>query len=124
MKITLTTAEKEEYFYNAMCNGLDYVLGCYDLSMTYNTDEYKATKATLDAPCYEDVLMQMLRMGYTLTIDDCDNGDTHSITMKEVHERVENAPIHHLMDMHNENDDADTADAILQSVFFNDIIFA
>jgi hypothetical protein len=76
-------------------------------------------------PCFEDVLMEMLRMGKTLTmVDEEGEGDNNStITLKDVHERVSNTPVRHLMDMINEDDDADTADVIIQTVFFNEIIF-
>ena len=43
--------------------------------------------------------------------------------MEQVHERVKLAPPHTLMEMHEEDDDANTADAILQTVFFGEIIF-
>jgi hypothetical protein len=48
---------------------------------------------------------------------------TRSICLADVHERVQQTPHRHLMNMVEENDDADTADAILQTVFFSDIIF-
>jgi hypothetical protein len=71
--------------------------------------------------------MEMLRMGYSLImVDEEGDGDEDSnstITLKDVHERVSKAPVRHLMDMINENDDAETADVIIQQVFFNDIIF-
>jgi hypothetical protein len=47
-----------------------------------------------------------------------------SITLNDIHERVKSTPIKHLLDMVNEQDDADTADIILQHTFYQDIIFA
>jgi hypothetical protein len=124
MKITLSTQESEEYFYNALCNGLGY-MGGYGLSVDFSTNEYKAAKEKLTNPCYEDVLMQMLRDGGTLTLvdEECDGEYTRTIALKEVHERVQNTDIRHLMDMIKENDDAITADVIIQTVFFNEVIF-
>jgi hypothetical protein len=124
MKITLSTQESEEYFYNALCNGLGY-MGGYGLSVDFSTNEYKAAKEKLTNPCYEDVLMQMLRDGGTLTLvdEECDGEYTRTIALKEVHERVQNTETSHLMDMVNGYDDATTADVILQSVFFNEVIF-
>ena len=124
MKITLTPQESEEYFFNAMCNGLGYVQD-YGLGLDYEQTEYKAAKEKLTNPCYEDVLMQMLRDGGTLTLvdEECDGEYTRTIALKEVHERVQNTDIRHLMDMVNGYDDATTADVILQSVFFNEVIF-
>lgn len=128
MKITLEKKESEEIFFNALCNGLGYVTG-YGLELDYNTEEYAKAKEKLKAdgssPCFEDVLMQILRDGGSLTLVDieCEGEYTSTVTLKEVHERVEKTPADHLMDMINEEDDACTADVVIQSVFFEDIIF-
>jgi len=127
MKVILTPEEAEKYFFNAMCNGLRYIEN-YDVKLTFNSDEYKQAKSVLkdtnQTTCYEDVLMQMLRMGCSLILEDTEGVvHKHTITMKDVHERVQDTPINHLSDMYYEWDDADTADVILQTVFFKTIIF-
>ena len=124
MKLTLTPQESENFFYNSLCNGLDYIYG-YGLQLNYNDQEYDEACSKLDSPCFEDVLMQMLRDGKGLTLVDfeCDGEYTRTITLKEVHERVQDTPIRHLMDAINENDDAVTADVIIQQVFFQETIF-
>jgi hypothetical protein len=129
MKILLEKNEAEEIFFNAMCNGLGYVTSGYDLELDFNDEEYKAAATKLKdagtSPCFEDVLMQMLRDGNSITLVDigCEGEYTKSITLKDVHERVALTPTSHLMDMINENDDACTADVVIQSVFFEDIVF-
>lgn len=131
MEIKLTPQESEEYFYNALCNGLGYTTSGYGLSLDCSDEEFEDAKTKLgrESPgkfiCFEDVLLEMLRMGYTLTmVDEEGEGDNNStITLKDVHDRVSNAPARHILDMINENDDGDTADVIIQQVFFNDIIF-
>jgi hypothetical protein len=124
MEIKLTNVESEEYFYNSMCNGLNYI-SSYGLSLDYSSSEYKAAKAKLDTPCFEDVLMQILRDGGSITLidEECDGEYTKSITMEDVHNRVQKTQLNHLMNMINEQDDAETADVILQTVFFEDIVF-
>lgn len=124
MTITLTPQESEEYFFNAMCNGLSYVTD-YGLGLDYEQLDYKAAKEKLTNPCYEEVLMQILRDGNRITMVDVEGeGDmTRSICLQDIHERVCKTPHNHLMDMVDGNDDAVTADVILQSVFFSDIIF-
>jgi hypothetical protein len=130
MEIKLTPQESEEYFYNALCNGLGYMSG-YGLSLDFSDDDYREAKTKLgrESPgiflAFEDVLMEMLRMGKTLTMvdEEGDEDNNSTITIKEVHERVSNTPVRHLMDMINENDDAETADVIIQQVFFNEIVF-
>jgi hypothetical protein len=130
MEIKLTPQESEECFYDALCNGLDYV-SSYGISLDYSEEDFAdaKTKMGIDKPgifpCFEDVLMEMLKMGKTLTMvdEEGDEDNNSTITLKEVHERVSNTPVRHLMDMINENDDAETADVIIQTVFFNEIIF-
>lgn len=134
MKIVLDKTESEEYFHNALCNGLGYMSG-YGLQFVYEDADYKKAKKSLEAKlkkegkepgiCLEDVFVEILRNGGKLTFEDVENeGDyTRSITLKDVHERVQKTPIDHLNDMINENDDATTADVILQTVFFEDVIF-
>jgi len=125
LQITLTPAVAEEFFYNAICNGLGYVTSGYGLQLDYNNTAYYRSKNKLTNPCLEDVLMQMLRDGFTITLYDNEgDGDmTRSITMKDVHERMSDVPAQHLIDMDSGNDDATTADVILQTVFFEEIVF-
>jgi hypothetical protein len=124
MKITFTHEESENYFYNSLCNGLGE-MGGYGLSLDFDEQQYKSAKEKLKSPCFEDVLMQILRDGGSITLVD-EEGEgayTNSISMKDVHERVAKTPIKHLTDAITENDDAITADVIIQTVFFEDIIF-
>ena len=125
LKVTTTKEQAEEFFFNAMCNGLGYVTSGYGLQLDYDNDEYKKSKEKLKSPCLEDVFMQMLRDGYKLTLVDieCDGDNTKSITLKDVHERMDKVPADSLLEMANEQDDATTADVILQTIFFEEIIF-
>ena len=123
MKIVLTHEESEKYFHNALCNGLDYVSG-YGIDVNYDAAAYKAARAKLDSPCFEDVLLQLLKDGGTLTIVDNEGGmDEVVITINDVYKRVQNTPLDHLLNMINEEDDAETADVILQTVFYNEVVF-
>jgi len=129
MEIKLTHTESELYFYNALCNGLSYISD-YNLELTYDEKAYNAAKNRLKEKspdmglCYEDVLMEILRGGGVLTLEDRDgNEDSASIKLKEVHDRVALTQLNHLMNMINEEDDAETADVILQTVFLQDIVY-
>ena len=123
-EIKLSPEKSEEYFYNALCNGLSYMSG-YGLRLDFSEIEYKISSNKLTSPCLEDVFMQMLRDGYKLTLidEECEGEYTRSIGLKEVHDRVQKTDASFLINMADENDDADTADAILQTVFFEEIIF-
>jgi UDP-glucose 6-dehydrogenase len=129
MKIILTQTESEDYFLNALCNGL-HELGNYGVELDYIEDEYKLSRASLgpNAPCFEDVLMQMLRDGYKLAFTDTEAKDygteeTIFITMQDVYAKVQETDTRHLLDMINEQDDAVTADVILQTVIYGEVIF-
>ena len=133
MEINLTKEESELYFYNSLCNGIGQLNG-YGIRLEYESEDYDRAKRILKANknndeqiCYEDVLMQILRNGDNLRIKDEEGGEDSeqnvSIALADVHNRVCKTPIRHLSNMMNENDDADTADVILQTVFFKDIIF-
>jgi hypothetical protein len=129
MTVKLTPTESETIFHNALCNGLGYVEG-YGIELDFNKQDYARAAAVLkqgatDTVCYEDVLLKILKDGKKLTMIDheCEGEYTRSITIKDVHKRVSQTPIRHLMDMINEDDDAVTADVVIQSVFFKDVIF-
>ena len=131
MQILLTPQESEDFSHRALCNavGTGY-MDSYGLEFTCSDEHYKKAKETLRTqtisnPAWEDVLMQVLRQGDTLQVIDheCEGEYNATITLDMVHNRVCNAPMRHLIDMHNEDDDAETADAILQTVAYNEIIF-
>ena len=128
MNINLTHEESEAHFYNAICNGLGE-LRYYDLELDYDAKEYKAAKQQLSdkqpdtQACWEDVLMEMLRSNNTLWIVDPNDSERHPITLDLVHERVQQTPTRHLMNAINENDDATTADCIIQTVIYGEVIY-
>jgi hypothetical protein len=130
MQIILTSQESESFFFDSLCNGLSELNG-YGLSVDYKKSDYQSAKRNLreqnpeESICFEDVLMQILREGGSLKFIDVE-GDgeyTRSISIAEVHARVAKTPIRHLVDQINENSDAVTADVILQTVLFEEVIF-
>jgi hypothetical protein len=72
-----------------------------------------------------DTLVNQEEPRYTkVPIDEEDEDNSYPpITLTEVHERVSKTPLDHLLDMIKEDDDACTADVILQTVFFNDVVY-
>lgn len=132
MKIELTNQESEKIFHTALCNaiGTGYTQG-YGLELTFDRSQYKTSLEHLQSAnsqtevCYEDVLMQILRDGGTLYMKDLEgDGDMDkSITLNEVHDRVKRTPLEFLTNIIEEQDDATDADCVLQTVFYEDIIF-
>jgi hypothetical protein len=129
MKIILEQQEAENLFYDAMCNALGYMTSGYDLELDFDEDEYRSAHKQLnvknpdESVCFEDILMEILRSGGKLTLVDNNDDENHDITLKDVHERVANTPHRHLMDAINENGDACTADCILQTVWYNEVVY-
>lgn len=128
MKITLEKKEAEELFHTALCNG-SYIRN-YGLELTWDEDDYAKAKKRLQKKmkdhviCFEDVLLEILRGGDTLTMVDNENGEKpRTISLRDVHRRMTKTPVRHLMDAINEQDDADTAEVILQTVFYGEVIF-
>ncbi len=132
MTITLTPEESEKIFFDALCNieGNNYFHG-YGIELQYDRHKYQEAKAKLkqqnpkNGIGYEDILMQMLKDGAELQYIDLE-GDTHSdiITLPLIHERVSKAPAHAITEMIDEVDDVVTADIIIQTVFYNEVIFS
>jgi hypothetical protein len=124
MKVQLTTKEAEQFFLNALCNGLQY-FESYGIELKYDKEEYKKAKETAkdengNPPCYEDILMEMLKNGNTLFAEDEYMGETHTLTLNKMYQQMNEVPTNVIMEMINENDDADTADIILQVCFIGE----
>lgn len=143
--INLSKEKSEELFHNSLCNGLQQ-LSYYGIQFDYKQKDYESAKKSLQYKvqvlgvypkemfvmegkipeiCFEDVLMEILRNGGELKVSDVEGEGEYnrSITLKDVHERVCKTQFNHLNDAIEENDDAITADVILQTVFFEEIIF-
>jgi hypothetical protein len=127
MTIKLTPEESERYFYNALCNGLGYIESGYGLELKFSSYEaqnaIKKLKDNGSNTCYEDIIMQLLKDGHQINLYDHEAQENNIIKLKDIHEKVQNAPVDRILEMENENDDADTADVILQSVFFGEVIY-
>jgi len=126
MKILLTAQESEQIFYDSLCNG--HQIAYYGLQIEDDDKEYdKARKRLIkkgERPCVEDVWMEILRGGGTLKLVDEENGlEPEVISLQDVHERVQETDARHLLDAINENGDAVTADVVLQTVFYREVIF-
>jgi hypothetical protein len=129
MNIQLTNQEKEEIFFNAMCNGLSNV-SYWEFEIDYNSEDYQSAKESLlnngkSSVCYEEVFMEMLKSGKSIEFVDlgCDGEYTKSLTMDMIHKNIEKTPMNNLFNVAQEQDDSFDADAILQSVLFEEIIF-
>lgn len=130
MKIVLTLQESEEIFHASLCNAesTGYMAG-YGLQLRWHEKSYKEAKERLkergEDACQEDILLEILRGGGHLTYFDTEGGggEPWPINLQDVHEKVSNAPIGTILRFAEEQDDAEDADVILQTVFMDGVIF-
>lgn len=124
--IILTNEQSEEIFGNAMCNaiGTNYWEG-YSIRVITDGEQYKKAQQDLVNPAWEDILIQILKNGGHLEVRDDDGyGEIlASIKLEDVHEKVSKAPQWALLQVLEETDDVITADVILQTVFFGEIVY-
>ena len=129
MKIVLTPQESEEIFFSSLCNA--YATGymdSYGLELKWHDKSYEQAKQRLkergESPCVEDILLEILRGGSHLTYFDIEGGEeSWSINLQDVHDKVCNAPARNILNFIEEQDDAEDADVILQTVFMGEIMF-
>jgi len=129
MKIVLTPQESEEIFFSSLCNA--YATGymnSYGLELRWHKESYIQAKQRIEergkSPCVEEILLEMLRGGGQLTFFDIEGGEeSWSINLQDVHDKVCNAPARNILNFIEEQDDAEDADVILQTVFMGEIMF-
>lgn len=128
MKILLDNKESEEYFYNALCNGADW-LGGYGITIDYTNEASDKARKNFknnnpdSSACREDIWMQILRDGGILEFIDHEAEEVHKITLEDVHNKVSETDAEWLLQMKNEEDDVITADCILQTVIFGEVVY-
>ena len=131
MKIVLTPQESEEIFFSALCNahGTGYMDG-YGLELKWHDKSYEQAKQRLkergESPCLEEILLEILRGGGHLTYFDVEGGageEPWPINLQDVHDKVCNAPARNILNFIQQQDDAEDADVILQTVFMGEVMF-
>ena len=125
MKIKLESSEVEEFIFNALCNGLGYI-SSYGLSIQISTEEYNLAKKSVKhfSTCYEDVLMAHLRGGNNLNFFDSESEEIVGFNLLTAHKNLEKPScVSAVLDMISEDDDAVTADVILQHCLYGEVIF-
>jgi len=136
MKIVLSDKELISVIHSALCNGLDYISG-YQMSVQMTKDTYQEAKASIKEEersefnqyfkgtiCIEEVLVKHLSNGNTLNFWDGTTEEVVGFDLAKAKENLQNEDVtEHVLSMLNETDDAITADCILQSAIFGDIIY-
>jgi hypothetical protein len=140
MQTIATTEEKLKIVHSCLCSGLPFFVD-YGFTLDYNGHEYKKAKKSLEAQqaagtwkspfdlddiCIEDVQTEMLRMGFTLKFKGGEGNKSSHITplnLEVIEKNWDKINQRHLADMVNENDDANTADIIMQGILFGEEVY-
>lgn len=129
MEVLLNDKEVKEVLHNALCNGLGWISG-YGLSVNISKEDYSNAKNSLKEAnpdrtiCIEDVFMKHLEDGYVLEFYDSEQEEHVGFTLEQAKKNLKSEDVtKHIMDMLNENDDAITADCILQTALYGEVIF-
>ncbi len=127
--MTLTNKDKEDIFLLALCDGW-HTFEQSGVTIDFSEAKYKTTADIIKnkgiSPCYEDVVMQMLIDGFSISCIDDDDEESYlntTITIQDVYDGIDLVPDNIIQDILDENYDANHADTVLQFVFFKTLIF-
>jgi len=130
MKITFeaTTAEKLKLVYDCLCSGLP-ILATSGIELDYSDAEYDAAKKHLaasnpkDIICIEDVQVEMLRQGNSLTFTDTENDEAVDLNLALIEENWSKLRTKDVLDYINEDYDAQTSENIMQTLLYGEVVF-
>jgi hypothetical protein len=126
-KYQLSKSQAEDVFFNCLCDNDIFI---HSLQWMYSKKSYEVSKQKLmemykgSTPCYEDVLMQILKDGGKLGIIDLESDcEVYHVTLADIHEKINECPIDQLMNVLNEEYDVSDTDVIIQTIFFGEVIY-
>lgn len=122
IEIKFSEQRSLELFQDALANGLIYLLG-YGIDIDYYKIEYQQAREKLEAPCYEDVLVQILKDGGTLDFIDFEEGNITTIYLEDVINNMPKVPLKTLLEVLEDKGDAISADVVLQTIIFGEVIY-
>lgn len=125
MKIKATLEEKLDIVHTALCNGLGW-MKAYDLEFEIDGDKEQADKNLEEKGkyvCIEHFIIEVIRLGGSLQVKDYNDDEIHHLNLESIEENFDNIDFKHLLDVINKNDDVITADCILQTLIYGDIIY-
>lgn len=117
-------ADKLDVLNTSLCDGLSYFCG-YGFEIEYNKEQYKEAKEKLNNPCFEDVLIQILKDGHDITFVDVENDgeETSVLTLATFLDRYSFVPDDTIKALKDGDYDATDADNFLQYILFSEITF-
>lgn len=122
IEIKFSEQKSLELFKDALSNGLGYLRG-YNIEEDYSNIEYQSAKDKLGKPCYEDVLTQILKDGGSINFIDYEENGITTIHLEDVINNMPKVPLKTLLEVLEERGDAISADVILQTIIFGEVIY-
>ena len=129
VSIQLTESFKKEILLNSLCNGLGQ-LQCYGLELSWDDSDYSEAKKSyyertkkISGACYEDILMEILTMGKHLSFLDHETDEVFYLTMDLALQNLDKLEVERVIQLIDESDDGETADVVLQTCLFGEIVF-
>lgn len=122
IEIKFSEQRSLELFKDALSNGLSYLRG-YDIEEDYSKLEYQQAKEKLNAPFYEDVLVQILEDGGSINFIDYESMSISTIHLEDVVNNMPKVPLNTLLEVLNDMGDAISYDVILQTIIFGEVIY-
>jgi len=127
--IKMTEGFKREVLFNSLCNGLGQ-LYAYGLELIFNDDDYTEAKKSyyertkkISGACYEDILLEILTMGKHITFLDNETDEVFYLTFDLAMQNLDKLEVERVIQLIDESDDGETADIVLQTCLFGEVVF-
>lgn len=135
MKITITNYTQDEKFevvYNALCNGLDGLINHYSFDWEivnqamWTTEKQKLTTGS-EHPCLENIMIAYMKAGGELefTCAEFEEDDAmycNKLSLTTINANWDKIRPQELLAYYKEEDDAETAESVLQCLLLGSIV--
>lgn len=125
MKIVFENEEEVlSIIHSALCNGGLSEIGMSEIELRVKSEVYAEAKNKLENPCYEDVLIQVLRDGKQLRFYDYNQGEWVGFNLKQAKENLQKEEaLSDIQAIKDEVDDAWTGYNILQLCIYGELVY-
>lgn len=131
VKVEANEDDRLKILFNAMCNGWNEMLH-FGLECDYDGDHYAAARDALIAAgktekelCFEDILIQLVRDGKSITVYDIEEDEEPQpvgyLSLATLNANWDKVPPRILLSYINEEDDAWTAVDFMQAISMGEI---
>ena len=98
--------------------------------MIFNDEDYTEAKKSYykrnnqnSVACYEDILLEILTMGKHLSFLDNETDEVFHLSFELALSNLDKLEVERVIQLIDETDDGETADVVLQTCLFGEIIF-